>query len=125
MGYHVTNRITETALDKPDTRKNESNQPGLIRLPPGLKLETMQPSIMELNDETSEMDNCRTMIKENRSLSNDPTSRSTLMGKLCRRSMALIKHKVSADGSVSNHMAQALASWLRQQGITIYTETEL
>jgi hypothetical protein len=48
-----------------------------------------------------------------------------LMGKLCRRVLALIKHKVGTDGSVSNCMAQALATWLWQWGITIYIESEL
>jgi hypothetical protein len=83
---------------------------------------------MELNDETSETtNNCRTTIKrhDNESPSNDLTSGSVLMGKLCRRALALIKHKVSADGSVSDHMAQALATWLWQWGITIYIEAEL
>jgi hypothetical protein len=83
---------------------------------------------MEYSDEASEtMNNCRTTIKrhDNESPSNDLTSGSVLMGKLCRRVLVLIKHKVSADGSVSDRMAQALATWLRQQGITIYTETKL
>jgi hypothetical protein len=86
------------------------------------------PSITEHNNGTSEeMDNCRTTIKRhsNGSPSNDLTSGSVLMGKLGRRVLTLIKHKVSADGSVSDCMAQALTTWLRQRGITIYTEAEL
>jgi hypothetical protein len=50
---------------------------------------------------------------------------SVVMGKLCRRALALIKHKVGADGAVSGCMVQALASWLQLRGIAIYTETEL
>jgi hypothetical protein len=56
---------------------------------------------------------------------NNTASGSVVMRKLCKRVLALIKHKVGADGSVSEHMAQALASWLQLRGITIYTETEL
>jgi hypothetical protein len=73
------------------------------------------------------MDNHVTTIKghDDGSLGNDLTSISVLMGKLCKRVLALIKHKVSTDGSVSDHMAQALATWLWQWGITIYTEAEM
>jgi hypothetical protein len=125
VGYHVMNRVTEATLDRPT---GEPNQPGLIHLPPGLRLETTQPSVMELNNETPEQtNNLRTTIKghSNWSPSNDLASGLILMGKLCRRALALIKHKVGVDGSVSDHMAQALATWLWQWGITINTETEL
>jgi hypothetical protein len=44
---------------------------------------------------------------------NDQTSQPVLMEKLCRRTLALIKHKVGADGAVNDRMAQALAIWLR------------
>jgi hypothetical protein len=90
----------------------------------------MQPSITTPDNDTSEQTDIRmttTTIRklDNESPSNDQASKSILMGKLSRRALALIKHKVSADGSVSDHMAQALATWLRQWGITIYTEAEL
>jgi hypothetical protein len=48
-----------------------------------------------------------------------------MMGKLCIRVLALIKHKVGTDGAVDEHMAWALATWLQRQGISIYTEQEL
>jgi hypothetical protein len=124
----VMNHVTETTPTESNAKKKEPNQPSLIHLPPDMKLNTIQPSTTVPNNETSEItDNHRMTIKghDNGPLANDLTSKSVLMGKLCRRALALIKHKVSADGSVSDHMAQALATWLWQWGITIYTESEL
>jgi hypothetical protein len=135
MGYHVTNSVTETEPiintedeTRPSRRKDHMNQPGLIHLPPGLRHGTTQTPIKDLGDKKQETEGIyETSIKrhDNRSPSNDLASGSVLMGKLCWRALALIKHKVGTDGSVSDHMAQALATWLWQWGITIYTETEL
>jgi hypothetical protein len=48
-----------------------------------------------------------------------------LMGRLCRRVLALIKYKVSADVAVSEHMVRVLEMWLQKRGISIYTELDL
>jgi hypothetical protein len=55
----------------------------------------------------------------------DWAAESLMMGKLCRRALMLIKHKVGADGAVDEHMAQALTTWLQRRGISIYTEHKL
>jgi hypothetical protein len=122
------NHVTKTTPSNSEADKGKPNQPGLIRFPPELKQKTSQPSIEEVDHETPrDASNHMTTIREhdNGFPGNDHTSGSVLMGKLCRRALALIKHKVGADGSVSDRMAQALATWLRQWGITIYTESEL
>jgi hypothetical protein len=135
VGYHVTNSVTETepatsgiVEARPDGQRTNPNQPGLVHLPPGLQCGTTQAPVREPNDKTSEgNENHEMSIRghDDETPCNNLTSGSVVMGKLCRRALALIKHKVGADGSVSDHMAQALASWLWRQGITIYTEREL
>jgi hypothetical protein len=40
--------------------------------------------------------------------------RLELTGKLCRRALVLIKHKVGTDVDVSEHMVRALEMWLRR-----------
>jgi hypothetical protein len=45
-----------------------------------------------------------------------------LMGKLCRRVLALIKWKVSHDRNITESTVQALESWLWVRGISIYTD---
>jgi hypothetical protein len=57
--------------------------------------------------------------QDNGTSPDDQTVRSVVMGKLCKRALALIKHKGGADGAVDDHMAQALAAWLQRWGITI------
>jgi hypothetical protein len=51
--------------------------------------------------------------------------KAELTGKLCRRALVLIKHKVGADVDISEHMVWALEEWLCRWGITIYTEQDL
>jgi hypothetical protein len=122
------NRVTQTR--SPTDRKSQTdqtapnqtvpNQPGLICLPNGSGETSYQTTISNQGQDATISNH-----------SNSDTSHKTMgiesvvMGKLCRRVLALIKHKVGTDGAVSNRMAQALASCLRLWGITIYTETEL
>jgi hypothetical protein len=120
-GY-VMNQVTQSepqAEAKPRSIPIKSNQPGLIRLPHGLEgmnqITTGNQGQQEING----------IHDSNITATSNIASGSVVMGKLCRWALALIKHKVGADGSVSEHMAWALGSWLRLRGITIYTETEL
>jgi hypothetical protein len=107
----VTENEPHTAnLDKvrPDKEESKPSQPGLILLPPGLRNGTTQAPIEGLNNETTTEKGTKEMpIRElnNGQPHNDITSGSIMMGKLCRRALALIKHKVGIDGSVSDHMA--------------------
>jgi hypothetical protein len=114
---------------KPTVGSTKPNQPGLIRVPHDLQQEINRTSIGSQGLDITISDQ-----EQNASISNhdnsDASHRSTrtgsvVMGKLCRWALALIKYKVGADGSVNEHMARVLASWLRLWGITIYTETEL
>jgi hypothetical protein len=122
LGYHVVNQVTQ---GEPPTETKlrstpiKSNQPGLIHLPHSLEVTNR---IIPGNQEQQEIN---TTHDSDVTATDNTALGSVVMGKLCRRALALIKHKVGADGSISEHMARALASWLRLQGITIYTETEL
>jgi hypothetical protein len=100
----VMNRETKSEPTGPPKKvPDDSGQPGLVRL----LHRTNQMLIRECDDKAS------AKRHDNGSTRDDLTSGSVVMGKLCQHALALIKHKVGADGTVSSHMAWALAAWLR------------
>jgi hypothetical protein len=106
VGYHVM-AVTKSANQEP---KANWTKPGLIKIPAGLRDGTSQQGEPVIGEQDSG-------INININDINTP-----LMGKLCRRALVLIKHKVGADVCVSNCMVRALEEWLQRWGITIYTE---
>jgi hypothetical protein len=47
---------------------------------------------------------------------------AALTGKLCQRVMALIRWQCKMDKAVDACMVQVLEGWLRNRGISIYTD---
>jgi hypothetical protein len=87
--------------------KSKGNQPGLVHLLVSFLDKTNQASNEGWDSGTS---------------ISDQSSRTALMGKLCKRVLALIKYKVSVDNAVDGHMVQVLEAWLCKRGISIYTD---
>jgi hypothetical protein len=121
-GYHVTAVTKQTDQPKPGPTRTAAEQ--LSWLKPGL-IRVLTESIDGLNhlvySETGEQDNRISVMVDGVSVVTDG-NRWEMMGKLCHRALVLIKHKVGADMSISDCMVQALETWLRTKGITIYTE---
>jgi hypothetical protein len=99
--------VMASVTEEEKNEQNRMNQPGLVHLLIGLLQGTNQASNEQQNSRTS---------------NDDQPSRSAMMGKLCKRVLALIKYKVGADGAVDEHMVQALEAWLQKRGISIYTD---
>jgi hypothetical protein len=81
----------------------------------------------ELNrvDTVEKRDNgtgAKTKKWDSRTISDARDGTYGLMDKLCKCALILIKHKVGADLTISDHMVRALEEWLWRKGITIYTE---
>jgi hypothetical protein len=88
-------------------------KPGLIRA---------QTSLQEGTNHNSR----NKQVEQNNSSSIEIDAiKAGMMGKLCRRALVLIKHKVGTDVSIDEHMVRVLEAWLQNRGITIYTETFL
>jgi hypothetical protein len=49
-------------------------------------------------------------------------NRATITGKLCQQVMVLIKWQCGVDKAVDDRMVRALEGWLRNRGISIYTD---